>query len=71
MRYTPTEELYLKALEAAPDGVSTSALESTRSPDPARKSNLVAKNIANLRKKLPPGVHIVALRAYGYKLIKQ
>lgn len=69
MKYTPTEELYLKALKEAPEGLSTDALAGTRTPDPERNSNLVAKNIANLRKKLPPGAHIVAIRGFGYKLI--
>lgn len=69
-RLTPTENLYYEALREAKEGLPLIKLVELKPVPPFRESNLVAANIKNLRKKLPPGFEIETVRGWGYKLVE-
>jgi DNA-binding response OmpR family regulator len=68
MKLTPTQQLYLEALQNSPNGLSLEALLALK---PARglhnAANLVAAHIKDLRKKT--GLDIRSIRGFGYKIM--
>lgn len=73
-KITHTEEKYLQALEDAPDGLTSEALivlaPSRGLISRGTDYNRLAVHLGNLRKKLPPGLDLISIRGWGYRLIK-